>query len=64
MDLGLILPVEGAFHLVPLETSRGGSIKRTMADFYSCRVGDTVFTVNKRYQELAPVGSGAQGVVV
>ncbi len=32
-------------------------------DYYSTRVGDTVFTVLKRYKELTNIGSGAQGVV-
>lgn len=32
-------------------------------DYRSERVGDTVFTVLKRYKELASIGSGAQGVV-
>lgn len=31
--------------------------------YYSTRVGDTVFTVQKRYQDLKSVGNGAQGVV-
>ena len=33
-------------------------------DFYSTRVGDTVFRVLRRYQDLTSIGSGAQGVVV
>ena len=31
--------------------------------FYSIQVGDTVFTVLKRYRNLQPIGSGAQGMV-
>jgi len=31
--------------------------------FYSVQVGDTVFVVLKRYQNLQPIGSGAQGMV-
>nr|Q966Y3.1 RecName: Full=Stress-activated protein kinase JNK [Suberites domuncula]CAC38785.1 c-jun N-terminal kinases (JNK) [Suberites domuncula] len=33
------------------------------SDYYSQRVGDTVFTVQKRYTNLTNIGSGAQGVV-
>jgi hypothetical protein len=31
--------------------------------FYSTEVGDSVFTILKRYQNLKPIGSGAQGIV-
>lgn len=31
--------------------------------FYTIEVGDTRFTVLKRYQNLRPIGSGAQGIV-
>ncbi|KAL4660450.1 mitogen-activated protein kinase 10-like isoform X2 [Arapaima gigas] len=31
--------------------------------FYSVEVGDSTFTVLQRYQNLKPVGSGAQGIV-
>uniref|UniRef100_A0A8C7ZL70 Stress-activated protein kinase JNK n=1 Tax=Oryzias sinensis TaxID=183150 RepID=A0A8C7ZL70_9TELE len=31
--------------------------------FYSVQVGDSTFTVLKRYQQLRPIGSGAQGIV-
>lgn len=31
--------------------------------FYSVDVGDTRFTILRRYQNLKPVGSGAQGIV-
>eukprot|EP00064_Thunnus_orientalis_P004508 superscaffoldBa00000410_g4520 len=31
--------------------------------FYSVEVGDSTFTVLKRYQNLKPIGSGAQGIV-
>uniref|UniRef100_A0A8C4Q0U5 Stress-activated protein kinase JNK n=1 Tax=Eptatretus burgeri TaxID=7764 RepID=A0A8C4Q0U5_EPTBU len=33
------------------------------AQFYSTEVGDSTFTVLKRYQNLRPIGSGAQGIV-
>jgi len=32
-------------------------------DYYATRVGDTVFNVPRRYQEIRNIGSGAQGVV-
>ncbi|XP_065342435.1 stress-activated protein kinase JNK isoform X2 [Cloeon dipterum] len=31
--------------------------------FYTVEVGDTKFTILKRYQSLKPIGSGAQGIV-
>lgn len=40
-----------------------GKAGNTMADFYTTQVGDTVFTIPKRYQDLKPLGHGAQGVV-
>ncbi|CAO2637949.1 Mitogen-activated protein kinase 8 [Lemmus lemmus] len=32
-------------------------------NFYSVEIGDSTFTVLKRYQNLKPIGSGAQGIV-
>lgn len=32
-------------------------------EYYSVDVGDSTFTVLKRYQNLRPIGSGAQGIV-
>ena len=31
--------------------------------FYTIEVGDTSFTILRRYQNLRPIGSGAQGIV-
>ena len=31
--------------------------------FHTVEVGDTKFTILKRYQNLKPIGSGAQGIV-
>jgi c-Jun N-terminal kinase len=31
--------------------------------FYTVEIGDTKFTILKRYQNLKPIGSGAQGIV-
>lgn len=36
---------------------------RLSALFYTVEVGDTKFTILKRYQNLKPIGSGAQGIV-
>ncbi|KAM4590882.1 mitogen-activated protein kinase 8 isoform 4-T4 [Odontesthes bonariensis] len=36
---------------------------RREREFYSLDVGDSTFTVLKRYQNLRPIGSGAQGIV-
>ncbi len=41
--------------------SAGGSGKS--GHFYTVEVGDTRFTILKRYQNLKPIGSGAQGIV-
>uniref|UniRef100_A0A7N6A108 Stress-activated protein kinase JNK n=1 Tax=Anabas testudineus TaxID=64144 RepID=A0A7N6A108_ANATE len=35
----------------------------TEGQFYSVQVGDSTFTVLKRYQQLRAIGSGAQGIV-
>uniref|UniRef100_A0A6Q2XKV2 Stress-activated protein kinase JNK n=1 Tax=Esox lucius TaxID=8010 RepID=A0A6Q2XKV2_ESOLU len=40
------------------KNKRGGE-----KEFYSLDVGDSTFTVLKRYQNLRPIGSGAQGIV-
>ena len=31
--------------------------------YYSVQIGDTIFTILNRYQNLHPIGSGAQGMV-
>lgn len=36
---------------------------RLIAMFYLVQIGDTLFTVLNRYQNLHPIGSGAQGMV-
>ena len=36
---------------------------KQMNPFYTVEVGDTLFTILKRYQNLKPIGSGAQGIV-
>jgi len=37
--------------------------KKSASMFYSVEVGDTKFTILKRYQNLKAIGSGAQGIV-
>ena len=34
-----------------------------MSQFYTVVVGETEFCILKRYQQLKPIGSGAQGIV-
>ena len=36
---------------------------RSSNQFYTVEVGDTKFTILRRYQNLKPIGSGAQGIV-
>lgn len=38
-------------------------MSRINHQFYTVEVGDTKFTILKRYQNLKPIGSGAQGIV-
>ncbi|GIY55545.1 stress-activated protein kinase JNK [Caerostris extrusa] len=38
-------------------------MSKTSTVFYTVEVGDTKFTILKRYQNLKPIGSGAQGIV-
>ncbi|KNC23134.1 hypothetical protein FF38_01753 [Lucilia cuprina] len=35
----------------------------TRLNLYTVEVGDTNFTILSRYQNLRPIGSGAQGIV-
>ncbi|XP_063160693.1 mitogen-activated protein kinase 8 isoform X3 [Candoia aspera] len=48
-----------------LSSSAGGIMSRSKREnnFYSVEIGDSTFTVLKRYQNLKPIGSGAQGIV-
>lgn len=39
------------------------TMSRSNILFYTVEVGDTKFTILKRYQNLKPIGSGAQGIV-
>ncbi|KPP75474.1 mitogen-activated protein kinase 9-like [Scleropages formosus] len=42
---------------------RGGAMNEGEGQFYSVQVGDSTFTVLRRYQQLRAIGSGAQGIV-
>uniref|UniRef100_H9GHV5 Stress-activated protein kinase JNK n=4 Tax=Amniota TaxID=32524 RepID=H9GHV5_ANOCA len=48
-----------------LRCSFNGIMSRSKHEnnFYSVEIGDSTFTVLKRYQNLKPIGSGAQGIV-
>ena len=45
------------------EKEQKTAIKLDNKMFYSVQIGDTIFTVLNRYQNLHPIGSGAQGMV-
>ncbi|XP_071034998.1 stress-activated protein kinase JNK [Parasteatoda tepidariorum] len=47
----------------PRTISSAMSSSKLSSLFYTVEVGDTKFTILKRYQNLKPIGSGAQGVV-
>lgn len=38
-------------------------VEKSTSMFYTVDVGDTRFTILRRYQNLKAIGSGAQGVV-
>lgn len=42
---------------------RSSMAHRQGNQFYTVEVGDSTFTILKRYQNLKPIGSGAQGIV-
>ncbi len=44
-------------------SSGSGHLGGKAGHFYTVEVGDTRFTILKRYQNLKPIGSGAQGIV-
>lgn len=48
---------------VPAHDNSCTMTSSTRGEFHSIKVGDTLFTVLKRYTDLASIGSGAQGVV-
>ena len=39
------------------------SVSKHPSQFYTVEVGDSTFTILRRYQNLKPIGSGAQGIV-
>lgn len=52
-------------HLDARPQSQGETMNRNKREkeYYSIDVGDSTFMVLKRYQNLRPIGSGAQGIV-
>lgn len=55
----------GELHLDVTAIVQGFTMNRNKREkeYYSIDVGDSTFTVLKRYQNLRPIGSGAQGIV-
>ncbi len=52
----------------PVDGQRHSPFKAAMSNkhpsqFYTVEVGDSTFTILRRYQNLRPIGSGAQGIV-
>ncbi len=61
----LLSPRAGDHKMSASSGSSGSSAHRggKSGHFYTVEVGDTRFTILKRYQNLKPIGSGAQGIV-
>lgn len=59
--------LRGELHLdaQPQRLPQGFTMNRNKREkeYYSIDVGDSTFMVLKRYQNLRPIGSGAQGIV-
>lgn len=59
--------LESCFFLLSCRQCRWSWLFSRMSEdegqFYSVQVGDSTFTVLKRYQQLRAIGSGAQGIV-
>lgn len=59
--------LRGDLHLdaQPQSLPQGATMNRNKREkeYYSIDVGDSTFMVLKRYQNLRPIGSGAQGIV-
>lgn len=49
--------------LSPRPSHKMSASTQKSAHFYTVEVGDARFTILKRYQNLKPIGSGAQGIV-
>lgn len=56
-----VAPTAGV--VLPPSSSSLSRPEKMASMFYSVDVGDTKFTILKRYQNLKAIGSGAQGVV-
>ena len=59
----VMAPVAPSSGVVPPSSSSLSRPEKMASMFYSVDVGDTKFTILKRYQNLKAIGSGAQGVV-
>ncbi|MXQ98183.1 hypothetical protein E5288_WYG021987 [Bos mutus] len=55
--------LQGILSVIPLQLLSFHLAVLRGYDFYSVQVADSTFTVLKRYQQLKPIGSGAQGIV-
>ena len=53
-------PLEGATQRSPYKAAMSN---KHPSQFYTVEVGDSTFTILRRYQNLRPIGSGAQGIV-
>ncbi|KAI5753691.1 hypothetical protein M8J77_002487 [Diaphorina citri] len=64
-SLGEARRVHTQFYISPRMPLIGASsrMSRLSTMFHTVEVGDTKFTILKRYQNLKPIGSGAQGIV-
>ena len=60
-----MVPAESIIPTVKMSSKlqQDAASSRAGPNFHSMKVGDTVFTVLKRYTDLTSIGSGAQGVV-
>ena len=60
----LCRPCQPSALIMPLLSPRPShKMSSKSSHFYTVEVGDTRFTILKRYQNLKPIGSGAQGIV-
>jgi c-Jun N-terminal kinase len=60
-----ILSLQAVHHGPPvvIGASKFKMSNKHPSQFYAVEVGDSTFTILKRYQNLKPIGSGAQGIV-
>nr|ARJ54260.1 JNK [Aurelia aurita] len=58
-----LLPFLAPWMRVCEKSSRRQNVLNGIEMYYSVQIGDTTFVVQERYQNLQPIGSGAQGMV-